>query len=126
MWQGGEVKRTSTQSRPVLGRRSAREKATLLNQYRRSGLSLLGFARKHQLCYSTLMRWQKRLGQGAQSQTAPKDPPSPKFVAIHMEPAPAPEAPYVLSLSGGRSVKVPSGFESESLRRLLTVLEGAR
>ncbi len=126
MWQAGDVKRTSTQSRPVLGRRSAREKATLLNQYRRSGLSLLAFAHQHHLCYSTLMRWRKRLGQGAQSQTAPQVPRSPKFVAIHLEPEPAPGAAYVLSLSGGRSLKIPPGFESESLRRLLSVLEAAR
>ncbi len=126
MWQAGDVKRTSTQSRPVLGRRSAREKATLLNQYRRSGLSLLAFAHKHHLCYSTLMRWRKRLGQRAQSQTAAKVPPSPKFVPVHLEPEPAPCASYVLSLSGGRSLKIPPGFESESLRRLLRVLEGAQ
>ena len=118
------MKRTSTQNRPVLGRRSAREKTTLLNRYRRSGLSLLAFAQKHHLCYSTLMRWRKRLGQHAQSRRAPKVVASPKFIAIHLEPEPAPGVPYVLGLSGGRSLKIAPGFETESLRGLLTVLEG--
>jgi transposase-like protein len=120
------VKRSSTQNRPVLGRRSAREKTTLLNQYRDSGLSLLTFARKHQLCYSTLIRWRKRFGQHAQSQSAPKVAPSPKFIPIHLEPEPAPGALYILGLSRGRSLKIPPGFETESLRRLLTVLEGGQ
>jgi len=120
------VKKSSTQNRSVLGRRSAREKATVLNQYRRSGLSLLAFAQNHQLCYSTLIRWRKRLGQHAQSQRAPKVAPSPKFIAVHLEAETAPGTPYVLGLSGGRSLKIPPGFETESLRRLLTVLEGAQ
>ena len=119
------MKRYSTQNRSVLGRRSAREKTTLLNQYRRSGLSLLAFAQRHQLCYSTLIRWRKRFGQPAQSQRALKVAPSPQFIPVHLEPEPAPGAPYVLGLSGGRSLKIPPGFETESLRRLLTVLEGA-
>ena len=118
------MKRSSTQNRPVLGRRSAREKTTLLNRYRRSGLSLLAFARQHQLCYSTLIRWRKRLGQHAQSRRARKVVASPKFIPIHLEPEPAPGVAYVLGWSGGRSLKIPPGFETESLRRLLTVLEG--
>ena len=120
------MKRSSTQNRPVQGRRSAREKTTLLKQYRDSGLSLLTFARQHQLCYSTLLRWRKRFGQHAQSQRAPKVAPSPKFIPIQLEPEPVPGAPYVLGLSEGRSLKIPPGFETESLRRLLTVLEGAQ
>jgi hypothetical protein len=120
------VKSSSTQNRPVLGRRSAREKTTLLNQHRRSGLSLLAFAHKHRLCYSTLIRWRQRLGQPAPSQRASQVAPSPKFIPIHLEPEPAPGAAYVLGLSGGRSLKIPPGFETESLRRLLTVLEGVQ
>ena len=117
------MKRSTTQNRPVPGRRSAREKATLLEQYRRSGLSLLAFAHKHQLCYSTLIRWRKRLGEHAQRQSSPNVGPSPQFIPIHLEAEPAPGAPYVLGLSGGRSLKIPPGFETEGLRRLLTVLE---
>ena len=118
------MKRSSTQSRPVLGRRSAREKSNVLHGYRRSGLSLRAFAQEHRLCYSTLIRWRKRLGPQAQSRRAPKVTASPKFIPIHLEPEPAPGVPYVLGLSGGRSLKIPPGFETESLRRLLTVLEG--
>ena len=120
------MKRSFTQNRSVLGRRSVREKTTLLNQYRRSGLSLLAFAQSHQLCYSTLIRWRKRFGQHAQSQRAPKVAPSPKFIPVRLEPEPAPGAPYVLGLSGGRSLKIPRQFETDSLRRLLAVLEGAQ
>ena len=120
------MKRRLSKSDPPQRHRTLQEKAEILREHGRSGLSLLAFAHKEQMCYSTLVRWRKRLGQRAQSQTAAKVPPSPKFVAIHLEPELAPGASYVLSLSGGRCLKIPPGFESESLRRLLSVLEGAQ
>lgn len=120
------MKRSSTENRSVLARRSGREKTTVLNDYRRSGLSLLGFARKHHLCYSTLIRWRKRFGQHAQNQRAPKAAGSPKFIPIHVAAEPVAGDAYVLGLSGGRSLKIPPGFETQSLRRLLTVLEAAQ
>ena len=120
------MKRQSSQSRTTRRHCTPKEKAGILREHQRSGLSLLAFARKHQLCYSTLIRWRKRFGQHAQSQRAPKVAPSPKFIPIQLEPEPVPGAPYVLGLSEGRSLKIPPGFETESLRRLLTVLEGAQ
>ena len=120
------MKRQTSRSRTIRRHRTPKEKAEIWREHGRSGLSLLAFAHKHQLCYSTLIRWRKRIDQHAQSRGAPKVTASPKFIPIHLEPEPAPGVPYVLGLSGGRSLKIPPGFETESLRRLLTVLEGAQ
>lgn len=106
---------------PVRRRRSAKEIATILREQRHSGLSLMAFAGKHQLCYSTLLRWRRQ---------APKSPGpasrertiSPGFIPVRIE-AGSLSADYVLSWPGGRSLRIPPGFDPQALRRLLAALE---
>lgn len=99
----------------------AEEIATILQEHRRSGLSLLGFARKYQLCYSTLIRWRRRQSKPA---GAPAGLPagSPGFIPIEIEPGSL-SADYVLSWPGGRSLRIPPRFDPQTLNRLLQVLE---
>jgi transposase-like protein len=125
VWQDGGVKRQSSQSRTTRRRRPPKEKARILREHRRSGLSLLGFARKHGLCYTSLLRWRARQRQKANVLVSPDTGADPGFVPVKVE-GEGLSGDYVLSWTGGRSLKIPLQFEPESLRRLLSVLEGVR
>jgi hypothetical protein len=123
VWQDGRVKRQSSQTRPTRCHLSSKEKAEILNEHRRSGLSLLVFAEKRGLCYTSLLRWRCRQGNGADVPVPPDTEADPRFVPVKIE-GEVLGGEYVLSWSGGRSLKIPRQFEADSLRRLLTVLEG--
>ena len=105
--------------------RSPKEKAEIFREHGRSGLSLLAFARKHGLCYASLLRWRIRQRKGAKVLVLRDTEADPRFVPVNIE-SEALSGDYVLSWAGGRSLKVPQQFEPDSLRRLLGVLEGAR
>jgi hypothetical protein len=49
----------------------------------------------------------------------------PRFVPVELE-SEGVSGDYVLSWPGGRSLKIPPQFETDSLRRLLSVLEAVR
>lgn len=103
--------------------RTPREKARILREHERSGLSLLAFAREHGLCYASLLRW--RSGQSAAPEVVvpPDGQAEPRFVRVKIE-GDGLGGDYIVSWPGGRSLKIPPQFEPESLRRLLNVLEG--
>ena len=119
------MKRQSSQTRPTRRHLTLKEKAEILREHRRSGLSLLAFAEKHGLCYTSLLRWNCRQGNGANMEGPPDTEAGPQFVPVKIE-GEVPGGDYVLSWAGGRSLKIPRQFETDSLRRLLTVLEGVR
>ena len=119
------MKRQASQSRPTQRHRTPKEKAEILREHRRSGRSLLAFAAKHGLCYSSLLRWRCRQGNGAEVPVPPDTEGDPRFVPVKLE-GEVLSGEYVLSWAGGRSLKIPRQFETDSLRRLLTVLEGVR
>jgi hypothetical protein len=105
--------------------RTAKEKAGILLEQRRSGLSLLAFARQHGLCYTSLLRWRARppTRSTAAGVAGRLDAQAgPRFVPVTIE-GDGLGGDYVVSWPGGRSLKIPSQFEPESLRRLLSVLE---
>lgn len=125
MRQDGRVKRRSSQIRPTQQRRTLEEKAEILQAHQRSGLSLLAFARKHELCYASLLRWRSRQANMASVQALADTEADPRFVPVKIE-GEVSGGDYVLSWPGGRSLKIPRQFETDSLRRLLTVLEAER
>lgn len=125
MWQDGWVKRQSSQSRTTQRHSTPKEKAVILREHRRSGLSLLAFARKHGRCYASLLRWRSRQRKGANVLVPPDTQADPRFVPVKIE-GEVSSGNYVLSWTGGRSLKIPLQFETDSLRRLLAVLEGVR
>lgn len=81
---------------------------------------MLAFAREHDLCYATLLRWRRRAVDQDHVQT-PTPVPSPTFIPIELEPAAA-GAEFVLSWALNRSLRIPPGFDPAELRRLLDVL----
>jgi transposase-like protein len=119
------VKRRSSQIRPTRRHRTPEEKAEILRAHQRSGLSLLAFSGKHGLCYASLLRWRGQQRQGASVLAPPDTEADPRFVPVNIE-GEVLGGDYVLSWPGGRSLKIPRQFETDSLRRLLTVLEGVR
>ena len=119
------MKRPASRFEVTQRHRTGQEKAEILKEYQRSGLSLLAFARKHGLCYASLLRWRSRQRKGASVLVAPDAEADPRFVPVKIE-SEGMSGDYVLSWPGGRSLKIPLQFETDSLRRLLTVLEGVR
>ena len=119
------MKRRSSEIRPTRRHLTPEEKAEILRAHERSGLSLLAFAGKHGLCYASLQRWRCQQRQGASVLVPPDTEADPRFVPVKIE-AEVWNGDYVLSWAGGRSLKIPRQFETDSLRRLLTVLEEVR
>lgn len=119
------MKRPSSQSRPTQRYRTPKEKAEILREHQRSGLSLLAFAEKYGLCYSSLLRWRCRPGNGAHVLAPPDTTADPRFVRVKLA-GEVLGGEYVLSWTGGRSLRIPQQFETDSLRRLLSVLEEVR
>lgn len=119
------MKRQSFQSRPAQQHLTPKEKAKILREHQRSGLSLLAFAGKHGLCYASLLRWRCRQREEAIVVAPPDTQSDPRFVPVKIE-GEVLDGDYVLSWPGGRSLKIPRQFETDSLRRLLTVLEGLK
>ena len=105
---------------PGRPRRSQHEIDTILRRHRLSGLSLLAFAREHDLCYATLLRWCRRAADPGNVQTS-APVPTPTFIPIELEPAAA-GAEFVLNWAPNRSLRIPPGFDPAELRRLLDVL----
>ena len=125
MWQDGGVKRQSSQTRPTRRHLTPEEKAEILKEHRRSGLSLLAFAEKRGLCYTSLLRWRCRQGNGANVPVPPDTEADPRFVSVKIE-GEVLGGDYVLSWATGRSLNIPRQFDTDSLRRLLSVLEALR
>lgn len=119
------MKRQSSKSGAVQRHRTPKEKAEILREHLRSGLSLLAFAQEHGLCYASLLRWRARQRKGAEVLALPDTEADPQFVPVRIE-SEVLSGEYVLSWAGGRSLKIPLQFEPDSLHRLLTVLEGVR
>ena len=119
------MKRQSSQTRPTRRHLTAKEKAEILKEHRRSGLSLLAFAEKHGLCYTSLLRWRCRHGNGANFPVPGDTEADPRFVPVKIE-SDVLGGDCVLSWATGRFLKIPRQFETDSLRRLLRVLEGVR
>ena len=109
--------------------RTATEIRAILSDYQLSGLSLVAFARYHQLCYASLLRWRSRYssegGQtGSHSERADEPVLKPRFVPVRMDtdPANGMQDGFVIAWSAGKSLRVPDRFNPDQLRRLLDVL----
>jgi hypothetical protein len=103
----------------------------LLNDFRKSGLTHAAFC---QLRDISLHAFRKRLYAprpvevpSRPSETTPS--PVPAFLPVTLladppRPETTPLRPLELILPGGRRVAVAPGFDADTLRRLLSVLEG--
>jgi hypothetical protein len=103
----------------------------LLNDFRRSGLTQAEFCRRRQI---SLHSFRKHLYQPRPSRTASSDHRPPAAADHHFlpvtilpDPTPAssdPPAHLELLLKNGRRIAVAAGFDPQTLRRLIAVVEG--
>lgn len=117
-------------------RRPAAEWVALIDQWRESGLSLPSFCERNGLNYGTMSGWvYKRNHQGAlerarrEAGAVEDTPPAAAFVPVRVvEAEPGGEgsgrAGVEVVIGAGRRVVVDAGFDEETLRRVVAVLEG--
>jgi hypothetical protein len=120
-------------------RRQAAEWATLIEQWRQSGLSLPAFCQRHGLSRGTMQNWvykpllrhavEQARSQARLIDTRCLDPlspePSPSFLPVRIaEASPVSDRTGIeVVLGPGRRIAVAQGFDAETLRRVLAVLE---
>ena len=116
-----------TENQEVSGRkrRSREEIKRLVVEFEASGLRQNEFCRNHGLALSTLQRQLKkrRLGNGSAKEGS-------RLVAVDLarknrDENSRPACALEVVLCGGRSIKVRPDFDSETLERLVSVLERA-
>ena len=109
--------------------RTVSEIRAILSDQQLSGLSLVAFARHHQLCYATLLRWRSRYPNeggptGAHSTYPDGSVYKQRFVPVRVDPEPVSGTSdgFVITWSSGKSLRVPDRFNPDQLRQLLDVL----
>jgi hypothetical protein len=103
----------------------------LLNDFRRSGLTQAEFCRRREISIHSL---RKHLYQPHPSKPTPSDDrlfagADNHFLPVTVLPDPISltttfQSPLELVLSNGRRIAIAPGFDTETLRRLITVVEG--
>jgi hypothetical protein len=100
----------------------------ILDDFRSSGLTHAEFCRQRRLPLATFRRrlYRDRSTRATAGQAAPAS--TPGFLPIPVLPNPtpassAPHQPLELILSHGRRLAIAPGFDPETLRQLLVVLE---
>ena len=102
----------------------------LLNDFRRSGLTHAEFCQRRGI---SIHSFRKRLYRATPPKPTPANPPSSHDAAAHFltvtitpDPIPATTAsrqPLELLLNHGRRIAVAPGFDPQTLRQLIAVLE---
>jgi hypothetical protein len=100
----------------------------LLNDFQRSGLTHAEFCRRRGLSLHTFRKrlYDQRAVATGIERNAPKSRPRPeptRFLPVTLRPDIPSNDPLTLVLSDGRRVAIGKGFDSDTLRRLITVLE---
>jgi transposase-like protein len=104
--------------------RKAERWRRLIEQWRRSGLSVRAFCEGHHLAVPSFYAWRRRLQQDAPLPDVSPPPESVTFVPVHVQPeAFDQQQPLELVLANGRCLRIPSRFDANVLRALLAVLE---
>lgn len=110
----------------VVGRRSRAEIARLAGLYATSGMGRSEFCSRHGMALSTLNR---HLKKQRQRNHAGNEGGGCPLVEVEMRASVVPitagdDGLLTVVLCNGRRVRVGCGFDSETLRRLVTLLEG--
>jgi hypothetical protein len=125
------------------GRRAA-DWATLIDQWRQSGLSLPAFCQQHGLSRGTMKNWvyksslKRAVEEARHKPRAAEAPradqpvlaaPAPAFLPIRVAavtaaPQGSDRTGVEVILGAGQRIVVGAGFDAETLRRVVAVLEG--
>ncbi len=111
--------------------------AALIDQWQDSGLSLPAFCQRRGLNPGTMRGWVYKRDQRLAVERARREvhddratdeaPSAPAFLPVHLAeplPIPTPGPGIEVVLGPGRRIAVGPGFDPETLRRVLAVLEG--
>ena len=107
-------------------RTSAEEWQKRIERWRDSGLTADQFAAETGINAGTLRFWGYKLNQAKRETAGIAAPPKKRrravrsFIEVRTT---ASDSSFDLELGNGRRLRVPSGFESEALERLLELLE---
>ena len=107
-------------------RTSAEEWQKRIERWRDSGLTADQFAAETGINAGTLRFWGYKLNKAKRETVGIAAPPKKRrravrsFVEVRTTTS---DSSYELDLGNGRRLRVPSGFESEALERLLELLE---
>src|SRR5262249_5676486 len=98
--------------------RKERQWRRWISQWQASGLSVGGFCARRGLGTASLYTWRRVLERRARER--------PAFVPVQVvaDTPPAQASPLELVLADGRAVRIATGFDAPTLRRLLAMLEG--
>ena len=91
-----------------------------LAHWRRSGLSVRAYCAAHGLTEPNFYAWRRELRRRDARRAA--GPPPAAFVPISVLPPPIP-VPLELVLPDGRVLRIPAGFDADTLRRVLATCE---
>jgi hypothetical protein len=116
------MRRIDLGERPLGREELSRWYATALAAQASSGLSMADYAVEIGVTAATLYQWRRRLSSRV---VASQGGGGPRLVEVTVAPDGVGAAdPLVVRVAGGRrTIEVPRGFDSEDLRRLVTVLE---
>lgn len=98
------------------GEARQKEIAAIVSEHEASHLSAAAFCELKGIARVTLGRWKQELRAASRRQAGS----SPQFVEVRTSPRAA--TGYEVTLPGGASLRVPSGFDEAELGRLLSVL----
>jgi transposase len=112
--------------------------AALIDEWRQSGLSLPAFCQRHGLSRGTMQNWvykpalQRAVEEArreARTDRTPPSDPAPAFLPVRIAEAAArgevsDRTGVEVVLGPGRRIVVAPGFDPETLRRVVAVLEG--
>jgi len=98
--------------------------AGVVREQERSGKTVQAFAKARGLSAATLYWWRSELKRGARRSSGGELQLAPVTLLESGEPVAPSLATFEVTLSSGHRVLVPSGFDADSLRRLIAALEG--
>ena len=87
----------------------------MLLLWQASGQTIRAFCHAQRLSEPSFYAWRRRI-------IAQRERQQPAFVPVRVTPTPTTSIPLELVLASGRVVRVPPGFDADTLRQLLAVL----
>lgn len=99
-----------------------------LQRWKKSGLAKSAFSRREGLAPSVLAWWDREIRRRdlgrRRANRREKPPPSPSFIPVKVIDPPMGAGAALEVVRGAHVVRVRPGFDPETLRRVLAVLEG--
>jgi transposase-like protein len=100
------------------------QRRRLIEQWQRSGLSVWAFCEQHRLAVSTFYAWRRALQQRDRPANGSQLPDAVTFLPVHVQNEPSDQQLRLeLVLAGGQCLRIPPGFDPDTLRAILAVLE---